>query len=421
MTASSTAPANAATDRVAILAGTFLDGTLAEPRRGVTITIAGGTIRAIADGTEPPRDATVLDLRDTTVLPGLINMHAHTILPGDGTAVEAWSALPDELLVLQAAANAGAALRSGVTTIRDCGGKGRLMFRLRDAIRTGIVPGPRFVLSGRPLTITGGHCRQFGGEVDGPEGLRRAARELLREGADFIKLMAAGGGTIGTYPQYPAFDLDELRMAIDVAHQNDKPASCHCIATASIARALDAGTDHIEHCSFMAEDTTWRYDEALARRLAAAGVYVTATLQVGIDSTSKMKERHRQGIATPQEARIVTLTPDRDRDSIENIRLLHAAGVPLVAGNDAGWRYTGFDDFYEELIHLHHAGLSTLEAIHAATGRAAAACRLPDVGRLAAGCVADILAVPGDPLADLGALADPALVMQGGQIVRDAR
>ena len=416
-----TASPDAATTRVAILAGTLLDGTLAEPRRGVTITIEDGTIRAITDGATPPRDATVLDLREQTLLPGLINMHAHTMLPGDGTSVESWSALPDELLVLKAATNASAALQSGVTTIRDCGGKGQLMFRLRDAIRAGIVPGPRFVLSGRPLTITGGHCRQFGGEVDGPDTLRRAARELLREGADFIKLMAAGGGTIGTYPQYPSFDLDELHAAIDVAHQSGKPASCHCIATASIARALDAGTDHIEHCTFMAEDMAWHFDEALAGRLAAAGVYVTATLQVGIDSTIKMKERHRQGIATPQETRIVTLTPDRDRDSIENIRLLHAAGVPLVAGNDAGWRYTGFDDFHEELIHLHHAGLSTLEAIHAATGRAAAACRLPNVGRLEEGYVADILAIPGDPLADLGVLGHPALVMQGGQIVRDAR
>jgi len=411
----------AATAKVAILAGTFLDGTLAEPRRGVTITIEDGRIGAITDGTEPPRDAAVLDLRAQTVLPGLINMHAHTILPGDGTSVESWSTLPDELLVLKAAANASVALQSGVTTIRDCGGKGQLMFRLRDAIRAGIVSGPRFVLSGRPLTMTGGHCRQFGGEVDGPDTMRRAARELLREGADFIKLMAAGGGTIGTYPQYPSFDLDELRAAIDVAHQNGKPASCHCIATSSIARALDAGTDHIEHCTFMTEDTTWEFDEALAQRLAVAGVYVTATLQVGIDSLVVMKERYQQGIATPQEAQIVTLTPDRDRDTIENIRLLHAAGVPLVAGNDAGWRYTGFDDFYEELIHLHRAGLSTLEAIHAATGRAAAACRLADVGRLAEGCVADILAVSGDPLGDLGALGQPTLVMQGGQIVRDAR
>lgn len=417
----SATPATAPGRSFAILAGRFLDGTLAEPRREVTILIEDGFIRAITDGIAPPRDATTLDLRDQTVLPGLINMHAHTMLPGDGTSVEEWTELPDELLLLSASANARSALQSGVTTLRDCGGKGTLMFRLRDAIRAGIVPGPRLVLSGRPLTITGGHCRQFGGEVDGPDELRRAARMLLREGADFIKLMAAGGGTIGTYPQFPAFDLDELRAAIAVAHQSGKPASCHCIATASIARALDAGTDHIEHCSFMAADTSWQFDEALAQRLASAGVYVTATLQVGIDSLSVMKERHRLGIATPQEVQIVTVTPDRDRDSLENIRLLHEAGVPIVAGNDAGWRYTGFDDFHEELGYLTRAGLSPLEAIHAATGRAATACQLPHIGRLAVGCVADLLAVSDDPIANLGILGQPTLVMQGGQIVRDSR
>src|SRR3954452_14953243 len=145
----------------AILADLFLDGTLAEPRRNVLLTIENGLISAVRDGMEPPRDATVLDLRDYTVLPGLINMHTHTVLPGDGTAFMDWMALPDELLLLQAHVNALASLHSGVTPLRDCGGKGSLMFRLRDAIRAGIVPGPRLVLCGRPLTITGGHCHPF--------------------------------------------------------------------------------------------------------------------------------------------------------------------------------------------------------------------------------------------------------------------
>src|SRR5262245_3178917 len=134
---------------VAILAGRFLDGTLAEPRRDVLLTVEDGVIRAVARGAEPPRAATVLDLRDYTVLPGLINMHTHTVLPGDGTAFMDWMELPDELLLLQAHANALTSLHSGVTTLRDCGGKGLLMFRLRDAIRRGIVAGPRLVLCGR--------------------------------------------------------------------------------------------------------------------------------------------------------------------------------------------------------------------------------------------------------------------------------
>jgi len=236
------------TETHTIRAGWLIDGSGAEPQRNVALTVEGGVITRVSTADQVPAGTDLLDLGEYTVLPGLINMHAHTILPGDGTPFAEWMELPDEFLLLQAHTNALAALHSGVTTIRDCGGKGQLMFRLRDAIRRGIVPGPRFVLCGRPLTITGGHCRYFGGEVDGPDEMRREARRLIGEGADFIKIMAAGGGTIGTYAQYPSFDLDELRAAINEAHKIGKPASCHCIATASIGLALDAGTDHIEHC-----------------------------------------------------------------------------------------------------------------------------------------------------------------------------
>ena len=293
--------------------------------------------------------------------------------------------------------NALTALHSGVTTIRDCGGKGTLMFQLRDAIRRGIVPGPRFVLSGRPLTITGGHCRYFGGEVDGVDEMRLAARQLLKEGADFIKIMASGGGTVGTYSQYPAFDVDEMRAAIHEAHKIGKRASCHCIAQGSIANALDAGTDHIEHCSFMAPDTTQHYDEQLAQRVASQGVYVTPTLQV------MRKGRMGEG-------------------NISVIRNLHELGVPLVAGNDAGWLSTGFGDFYRELQCLEECGLTPLEAIHAATGRAADACQLRGVvGTVAPGCIADLLVVKGDPTSDLGVLADPLMVLQAGRVIVDRR
>jgi len=376
----------------AIWAGTLIDGTGAEPQRNVLLTIDDGKLTGVEPNGDPGHRA-VLDLREYTVLPGLINMHAHTVLPGDGTPLAQCMELPDELLLLQAHANTSLALQSGVTTIRDCGGKGTLTFRLRDAIRRGIVPGPRLVLSGRPLTITGGHCRYFGGEVDGVDGMRLAARQLLKEGADFIKIMASGGGTVGTYSQYPAFDVDEMRAAIHEAHKIGKRASCHCIARDSIANALDAGTDHIEHCSFMAPDTTQQYDEHLAQRVAARGVYVTPTLQV------MRKGRMGQG-------------------NIAIIRNLHDLGVPLVAGNDAGWLSTGFGDFYRELQCLEECGLTPLEAIHAATGRAADACQLSGVvGTVAPGCVADLLVVKGDPTRDLGVLADPLMVLQGGNTI----
>ena len=172
----------------------------------------------------------------------------------------------------------------------------------------------------------------------------------------------------------------------------------------------------------MAPDSTWRYDERVAQRVADAGVYVTATLQVMVDSMAIMQERYAQGIATPQEVQVVTLTPHRNEESIANIRHLHDLGVPIVAGNDAGWRYTGFDDFHKELALLVRAGMTPLEAIHAATGRAAKACQLDGIaGTIVAGCAADLIAVHDDPTADLSALNMPAIVLQAGKIIVDRR
>lgn len=405
-----------------ILVGTLIDGTGAEPRRDVALTVDDGVITRVADGNQAARGSTVLDLREHTVLPGLINMHAHATLPGNGTPLADWMERPDETLLLAAHVNTQTALHSGVTTIRDCGGRGKIMFGLREAIRAGVVPGPRLVLCGRALTITGGHCHYFGGEADGPDSMRRSARQLLKEGADFIKIMASGGGTVGTYSQFPAFDTGELRAAIHEAHKIRKRASCHCIATESVGLALDAGTDHIEHCMFMAPDTTIGYDEALGHRVAQAGVFVTATIQVLADLPPGAEERFDRGDAPSDETQLVQMTRQLTADHLTIIRALHDAGVLIVAGNDAGWRDTGFDDFYLELQYLAQAGLSPLEAIHAATGRAAEACQLGGViGTVADGCVADLMAVRGDPLNGLDALKDPALVLQSGRIVADRR
>ncbi len=408
-------------DTLVIRAGRLIDGTGHDPRENVTITIENGMITAIGD-VEPGRTADVLDLTGFTVMPGLINMHAHTVLPGDGTSFEAWMENPDEILLLKAYANARTALYSGVTTIRDCGGKDLLMFRLRDAISDGVVEGPRFVLCGYPLTITGGHCRYFGGESDGVDGMRYSAREVLKQGADFVKIMASGGGTVGTYSQFPAFEVDELRAAIDEAHKVRKPASCHTIATESIVRALDAGTDHIEHCSFMEPDTSWRFDESIARRVAEQGVYVTPTLQVAHDRLEALVGGNERGTLSPAEEIALEAAPRTHANGIANIRNLHELGVKLVAGNDAGWRHTGFDDFYLELQCMVEAGMTPIEAIHAATGRAAMAARIDsEVGTVELGKVADLLAIDGDPSTDLSTLSKPAMVLQAGHVLVDRR
>ncbi len=408
-------------DTLVIRAGRLIDGTGSEPREKVNVTIEYGMITRV-DEAQPPISGDVLDLSDYTLMPGLINMHTHTVLPGDGSSFEAWMENPDEILLLRAFANARTALYSGVTTIRDCGGKDNLMFRLRDAIRAGIVEGPRFVLSGYPLTITGGHCRYFGGETDGVDGMRQSAREVLKQGADFVKIMASGGGTLGTYSQFPAFEVEELRAAIDEAHKVRKPASCHTIATESIVRALDAGTDHIEHCSFMAPDTSWQFDESIARRVVEQGVYVTPTLQVSHDRLEALVSGNERGTLSPAEELAFQAAPASHANGIANIRKLHELGVKLVAGNDAGWRHTGFDDFYLELLCMAEAGMTPIEAIHAATGRAAEACRIAStVGTVELGKVADLLVIHGDPSVNLSTLSQPTMIMQSGRVILDRR
>ncbi len=408
-------------DKVILRVGRLIDGTGTEPRDNIDVTIESGMITRV----EPSTGSTtgdMLDLGNNTLMPGLINMHAHTVLPGDGSSFEAWMENPDEILLLTAFANGRTSLLSGVTTIRDCGGKGTLMFRLRDAIRAGIVEGPRFILSGYPLTITGGHCRYFGGETDGVDGMRQAAREVLKQGADFVKIMGSGGGTVGTYSQYPSFEVAELKAAIDEAHKVRKTASCHTIATESIVRALDAGTDHIEHCSFMAPDTSWQFDEAIARRVVDQGVYVTPTLQVMLDRLDALEVQSDGDTLTPAEELMLAAAQVSRSNNIENIRKLREMGAKLVAGNDAGWRSTGFDDFYQELQYLAEAGMTPVEAIHAATGLAAEACRIDQsVGTVETGKIADLLVIDGDPSSDLGSLRRPAMIMQSGCVIVDRR
>ncbi len=406
-------------NRVTVLtADRLVDGTGAPALERAALVVEDGLIsRVAAAGDALPAGDRVsrVDLGPRTLLPGLINCHVHLCLPGDGTPFEEWMTLPDELLLLTAARNAQAGLRAGVTTLRDCGGKGRLTFRLRDGIARGILAGPTLVLCGRPLTITGGHCHPFGGEADGVDGMRAAARQLLKEGADFIKMMASGGGTLGTYPQHPSYTTEELRAATAEAQAIGKRAAAHCIATASIFRSLEAGVDGIEHASCYRPDMTVEPDPRAAEEIAARQVYVTATLQVGKDAHAAISAL---ADPTPAQRAYLAGAGARLERGYEVIAAYHRRGVPLVAGNDAGWRYTRFDTFAGELEELAGAGLSPLEAIVAATGRAAVLLGVEaERGTLRPGLAADVIAVDGDPLRDLRRLRDPALVMKDGRVV----
>ena len=187
-----------------IRAARLIDGRGGPPLERGAVLLEGDTIRAV--GTEEavvaPESAPVQEFsyEDKTILPGLVDCHVHLIGIGDGRPGDELATLPDEVLTVQAARNARTHLYSGVTTVRDCGAKNQTTFMLRRAMEMGLTPGPRLVLSGRPLAIVGGHLSYFGIQATGRVECRAAVRQLIKEGADFIKITATGGSTRTSFP-----------------------------------------------------------------------------------------------------------------------------------------------------------------------------------------------------------------------------
>ena len=312
-------------------------------------------------------------------------------------------------------------LHSGVTTIRENGAKGRIAFSVREAIRRGIAEGPSMVVAGRAVTITGGHLHWFGGEADGPDGLRNAVRRLVKEGADFIKIMASGGSTRSSHPYLPAFTPGELRAIVDEARRHERLTAAHAVPSAAIEDCLDAGLDMIIHCSMTGATGAYGYRPDLADRMAEAGVWVNPTMHDIRAWLWHYRDEEAAGRALD-----ATDVAQRDElrqlydDKVDAVRRLHAAGVRLMAGSDSAWGRSRAGGGWLEIDALTDAGLSPAEAIVAGTADSAAAIGVADVaGRLEPGRPADLLVVAGDPLADLAVLGDPLDVFQAGRrIVR---
>jgi imidazolonepropionase-like amidohydrolase len=353
-----------------------------------------------------------------TVMPGMVDVHTHLIMPGDGTPYQTFMRNSDGVLLMQAARNATTHLHSGVTTLADTGARGSITFTLREGIGLGLMVGPRLVLCGRPITRTGGHCWFLGAEADGPQAISQAARQLLKEGADIIKVMATGGGTVGSYPHRPSLRVDELKAAVDEAHANGKKSIAHVSATEGIRRTLDAGFDVIFHAHFYEADGTLAFQDDLARRIADAGVEVNPTLYVnGVYVDALRQKAEREGL-TAEEQTLLDARSKRYAGQMENVGKLAERGVKLVAGSDAGWGRYPFGDLVTELEQMVRIGLSDSEAVVAATGRAADALGVGNlVGSLASGKKADILIIDGDPTRDISALRKINTIILGGQVL----
>ncbi len=379
------------------------------------VIVNGETIEAIGpqsdlDGSAG-RFAQHIDLGpDVTLMPGLINMHTHMSFSGSATVFEDHQAESVETKLIRSVENLQIALRTGVTTVRDCGTLNGIAFPMRAAVESGIVQSPRIIASGQGLTITGGHLWFCGVEADNEPEVRRAVRSQVKAGADFIKVFATGGNTTPrTNPLAAQYTEAEMCAITQEAQRLDVGVAAHAHGAPGVRNAIRAKVTTIEHCSFMHADGIG-YEPDEVRMIADAGLYVCPTIFRG-----------RGKYLDPEQAReseeIANYFTLRDQ-RFNLVRRLVEDGVQIVSGSDSGVGYNSFADYPGDLVMATEGtDLSPLYILKTATSMAAEALGRSDLGVLAAGKTADLLAVHGNPLQDIHALTQPRLVVARGQIV----
>lgn len=397
----------------------LLDGTGALAIERGAVLLEGGHVRWV--GAEKDlrlpegAEAQTIDYPDATVLPGLVDVHTHMNLPGDGTLVEETAAEPEGTLLLRSVMNGRNHLESGVTTARENGAKEKTAFALKSGIERGFVPGPRMVVCGRPITISGGHCWFFGGVADGVVGVRQAVRQLCKEGADYIKVMATGGGTLTSISHLPAYTLAELQAIADEAHCNGKPVAMHATATQGIINALDAGADMLIHCNFYQPDGSYRYEPELAERIARQEVWVNPTLHVARARIWMGEAQQRAGTITPEGAQALEKNKADYELRADGCRRLMELGAKVVAGSDGGWGVYPLGQFQHEIDALADAGMRNADCVLASTREAAASIGMGGlVGTLEPGKAGDVVVVDGNPLDSIRALSQVIAVFKAG-------
>jgi imidazolonepropionase-like amidohydrolase len=397
---------------VVIRAGRLLDVRTGKTLANQVIIIQDDKIASVGSGTQIPAGAQVIDLSSATVLPGLIDAHTHITMTTNFGYSRLGISIPRE--ALNGARNARVTLDAGFTTIRNVGASGFTDVALRDAINAGDVPGPRMLVSGPALSITGGHCddnllpfewhAQSDGVADGVEAVQHKTREIIKYGADLIKICATGGVlSHGDNPQASQYTLDEMKAIVADAHRLGRKVAAHAHGAQGIRWASEAGVDSIEHGSYI--------DDAAIAEMKKNGTYLVPTLYLA-DWFLANAER----IGTPPE--LIGKAREVMPAARKNVARAFAAGVKVGFGTDAAVYPHGLNA--HEFAVMVKLGLTPLQAIQAATINDADLLGWSDkVGTLEPGKWADVVAVDGDPLADVTTLERVKFVMKGGEVIKN--
>jgi imidazolonepropionase-like amidohydrolase len=399
--------------RVVVRAGRVLDVKTGKALSNQAIVIEGDKIVSVGPASSAQAGgATVIDLPNATVLPGLIDAHTHlTMNPNFGYQTLGIS-IPREALI--GAHSANSTLQAGFTTVRNVGARGYADVALREAINAGDVPGPRMLVSGPALSITGGHCDNNllpfeyhstgAGTADGVEAVQHKVREIIKYGADVIKVCATGGVlSKGDDPQASQYTLEEMKAIVADAHRLGRKVAAHAHGAQGILWASEAGVDSIEHGSYI--------DDAAIAEMKKRGTYLVPTLYLGDWFLENADKIHVPDFLLVKAKAVMP-------EARKHVAHAFASSVKVGFGTDAAVYPHGLNA--HEFAVMVKLGLTPLQAIQAATINDADLLGWSDkVGTLEAGKWADLIAVDGDPLQDVTTLERVKFVMKGGEVVRN--